>query len=70
MNVLLYLHQPDDWNRLLPLLEQLKISFQIERQPVAPFLNNFQKFLLTAPVATAEDLKFIEDKKQHFNSWN
>jgi len=32
-------------------------------------LNDFQKLLLTESVLNQEELKFIADKKAHFNQW-
>ncbi len=31
--------------------------------------NDFQKLLLHGPTMTEEDLKFFEEKRNHFNLW-
>lgn len=33
-------------------------------------LTDEQTLLLSFPVATEEDLRFTEDKRQHLNQWN
>jgi len=68
MTITLQLSDPKDWLALLPIIQKLKIRYQVAEQSGQPF-NVFQQFLLTGPVATEEDLEFIEKKKQHFKQW-
>ncbi len=66
MTITLQLSDPKDWLALLPIIQKLKIRYQVAEQSGQP-LNALQQFLLTGPVATDEDITFIEEKKQHFN---
>ncbi|WP_288429878.1 hypothetical protein [uncultured Spirosoma sp.] len=49
-------------------LKQLRVAIdeemQAERTPTEE-----EKLLLAFPVATEDDLRFIEEKRQHLNQW-
>lgn len=49
---------------ILPVLEPVKAISDSEQN-----LTEEQKLLLAFPVATDEDIEFIEEKRRHFNSW-